>query len=113
MGADALDVVLEGLLIEEFALLGLHRRITNHACGASDKGDRLVAALLEVLQNHYANEVADVQGISCRIDPDISGLRAFHEFLLSPGHDVLDHAPPLKFLYEILHLLMLCFLFVL
>ena len=70
-------------------------------------------ALLEVLQNHYTDKVADVQGISCRVDSDISRLRAFHEFLLSSWHDVLDHASPLKFLYEILHLLMICFLFVL
>ena len=103
LGTDTLDIVKEGLLIEKLALLGLHRRVTDHAGGSADQGDRLVTALLEMPQYHYADKMADVQGVSRRVDSDISGLRTFHKFLLSPGHDVLDHASPSQFLNEILH----------
>ena len=95
--------MLEGFLVEELALLRLHRRVTDHASSAADQGDRLVAALLEVLEDHYADKVTDVQGVGCRVDTDISRLRAFHEFFFSSRHDILYHASPFEFLYEILH----------
>ena len=53
-----------------------------------------MAAILEVLEYHYADHVADMEGIRCRVDADIGGCRAFEEFFLRARHDVLDHAPP-------------------
>ena len=62
-----------------------------------------MAALLEMLQDHDADHVSDMKGISCRVDSDVCCCRAFHQFLLCSGHDILDHASPLKFLYKIFH----------
>jgi len=95
--------VLEGLLVQKVPFLGFHRRVADHSGRSSDQGDRLVSALLEMLQDHDADKVADVQGISRRVDADVGGLRTFHKFFLSSRHDVLDHASPFEFLYEILH----------
>ena len=93
----------EGRLIEQVALLGLHRRVADHAGGSADEGVWLVTAVLEMLEYHDADEVPDVQRVSCRVDAYIGACRAFHKFLFSSGHNVVDHSSPLKFLYKILH----------
>ena len=54
-------VVTEGLLVEKIALLGLHRGVADHAGSSSDKGDRAVAGVLEMLEHHYADQMTDVQ----------------------------------------------------
>jgi hypothetical protein len=58
-----------------------------------------------MLQDHDADHVADVEGVSCRVDADICGGRALHELLLCSWHDILDHASPSEFFYKILHIL--------
>ena len=54
-------VVTEGLLVEKIALLRLHRGVAYHARSSSDKGDGAVAGVLEVLEHHDADQMADVQ----------------------------------------------------
>ena len=54
-------VVREGLLVEKVALLGLHRRVAYHSRGASYEREGLVPAVLEMLENHDADHVPDVQ----------------------------------------------------
>ena len=63
-----------------------------------------MTAVLEMLQDHDADHMADVERICCRVDTDICRSRALHELLFSSRHDVLDHASPLEFLYKILHI---------
>ena len=108
LGADPFYVMPEGLLVQEIPFLGLHRRVAYHPGRASDKCERFVPAVLEMLEYHYTDQVPDVQGVSCRVNPDVSGLRAFHEFLLGAGHDVLDHSPPFEFFNEILLHMLSC-----
>ncbi len=92
--ANALDVMMQSLLVQQFPLLGLHRRIPDHSGRAPYDGERLVPATLEVFQYHYAHKVADVQRIRRRVYSDICRLWAFHKFLFRSRHDVLNHAPP-------------------
>ena len=59
--ADALLVVTQGLLVDELALLRLHRGVTDHARGTTDQGYGTMSGTLQVLEHHHAHEVADVQ----------------------------------------------------
>ena len=99
----ARDIVVEGGLVQQVALLAFHRRVADHAGGAADEGEGLVAAVLEMLEYHYADEMPDVQGVRRGVDPHVSGLRAFHQFFFRSGHDILDHASPFELFYKILH----------
>ena len=100
---DAGDVVVQGGLVQEVALRRLHRRVADHAGGAAHEGDGFVAAALEMLQDHHADKVADMQGVGRRVDAYVGSRRAFHEFLFRTRHDVLDHASPSEFFNKILH----------
>ena len=62
-----------------------------------------MAAILKMLQNHYAYKVSDMERISGRVYSDICSGRAFHQFFFSSGHNVVDHTSPLQFFYKILH----------
>ena len=93
----------ECLLIEKIALGALHRRVADHSRSTSHESVRLMPAALEVLEYHYAYQMADMQRVSRRVDPNVGGSRAFHKFFFSPWHDVMDHASPFQFLYKILH----------
>ena len=103
LGLDARHVVRERCLVEQVALLALHRRVADHAGGAADQRERLVAAVLEMLQDHHAHQVPDVQGVRRRVDSDVRRLRAFHQFLFRSRHDILDHAAPFQLFNKILH----------
>ena len=61
LGLDALLVVAQSVLVEEVALLGFHGRVAYHARSSADKGDGAVAGVLEVLEHHDADQVADMQ----------------------------------------------------
>ena len=100
---DAGDVVIQGGLVQEIPFGRLHRRVADHAGGAAHEGEGLVAAALEMLQDHHADEVADMQGVGRRVDAYVGSRRAFHEFLFRTRHDVLDHASPSEFFNKILH----------
>jgi hypothetical protein len=46
---------------EEFALGSFERGVANHARGTTHKGDGLMACHLEVLEEHNADQVANVE----------------------------------------------------
>ena len=85
----------EGSLVQKVPFLGLHGWVADHSCSTSDQRIRLMAALLEMLQDHDAHKVSDVKGVSRRVDSYVCSLRAFHELFFGSGHDVLDHPSPL------------------
>ena len=58
---DACHVVIECLLVKKITLLRLHRRVTDHAGRSTNKGDRLVSAVLEMLQDHDAHHMSDME----------------------------------------------------
>ena len=68
-------------------------------------------AVLEMLEYHDAHQMPYMQGVSCRVNPDVCCRRPFHKFFFSSRHDVLDHAPPFEFLNEILHRMNYCLSF--
>ena len=96
-------IVGEGLLIEQVALLGLHRRVPDHTGRTAHQRDGLMSAILEMLEYHNAHHMTDVQGVGRRVDAHVRRLRPFHQFLLRPGHDVLNHTPPFELFNKILH----------
>ena len=69
---DASHIVTQRLLIEEVALLALARWVTNHTCGTSDEGERLVTATLEMTKHHHTAEVSDVERIGCGVNAEVS-----------------------------------------
>ena len=58
LSLDASNIVVQCLLVEKVPLGRFHRGVANHSRRASDKGDGLVAAPLEVLENHDTYKVA-------------------------------------------------------
>ena len=98
---DAVDVVLYLVGGEQFALGGLEGGVANHAGGAADDGQRLVAGHLEVLEQHDGDEVADMEAVGGGVDADVGGGYFFVELLLGAGHDVVNHTAPFKFFYKI------------
>ena len=58
---DALHIVRKGLFIEKVPLLRLHRRVPNHSGSTANEGERLVAAILEMLEYHHTYEVTYVK----------------------------------------------------
>ena len=97
------DVMVEGLLVQEVALGRLHGRVADHAGGPAHEGEGLVSAALEMLQDHHAHEMPDMQGVGRRVDAHVGRLGTFHQFLFRTRHDVLDHASPSEFFNKILH----------
>ncbi len=86
---------------EEFALGSFERGVANHARGTTHKGDGLMACHLEVLEEHNADQVANVEGVGCWVDTDVCRGHLFIELFFCAGHDVVDHASPLEFLYKV------------
>ena len=58
---DGFLVVVEGVAVEQVALEALARGVANHARGAADEQEGLVAAALQVTQHHDAAKVADME----------------------------------------------------
>ena len=109
LGLEAGHIVGKRFFVQQVAFRAFHGRVSDHAGGTADEGDGLVAAALEVFQNHHAYQVADVQGIGRGVNAYVGRLRAFHQFLFRSGHDVLDHASPGKLLNKIDHIFFLLF----
>ena len=107
---DGLLVVAQRLLVEQVALLRLARGVANHARGAAHEGQRTVAAQLEVLENHHAHQVADVQRVGRGVDAQVGRRHLFFELFLCAGHDGVNHAAPFEFFDEVFHIVSLSFL---
>ena len=98
---DALDVMLYFFDREEFALLGLERGVANHAGSTADNGERLVACHLEMLEEHDGDEVSDMQRVGGGVDAHIGRSHFFVELFFGAGHNVVNHAAPVKLLNEV------------
>ena len=104
LGLNSLLVMPQSLLIQEFALLTLHRRVANHTGCSAHKRNRLMPAGLKMLKHHNTHQVTYMQRIRSRVNPHISRCALLHKLLLRPRHNSVDHTSPLKFLNKILHL---------
>src|SRR5919106_1330372 len=67
LGLDRGHVGVEGLGVDEVALLGPATRIAHNTGGASGQCDGSVPRVLEAPQHQQADEVADVQAVGARI----------------------------------------------
>ena len=70
---DAGHVVAQRFFVEQVAFLAFTRRVAYHSGGASDKGQRLVPATLEMLEHHHAAKMAYVQGVRRGVDAQVGG----------------------------------------
>ena len=101
LGLDAGFVVSEHLFGQQVALGAFARRVANHACGAADEGERLVAGTLEVAQNHDGAEVSDVERVGRRVKAHVSrDLLAGKQFFRA-RHELVYHAAPSEFVNKI------------
>ena len=110
LALDGLLVVTQRLLVEQVALLRLARGVADHARSAPDEGQRTMAAQLEVLENHHADQVADMQRIGRGVDAQIGRGHLFFELFLGSRHDGVDHPAPFEFFDKILF--HICFHFI-
>ena len=99
---DRLLIVTQGLFVEQVALLRFARGVADHARRTAHEGQRTVAAHLEVLEDHHAHQVADMQRVGRGVDAQVSRRLFFFELFLCSGHDRVDHAAPFEFFDEIL-----------
>ena len=63
-----------------------------------------MTAVLEMLEYHNADHMADVERVCSRVDTHVCRSRAFHKLLLCTRHNILDHTSPSEFFYKILHI---------
>ena len=103
LGLDALHVVGQGGFVQQVALGALHGRVADHAGGAAHQGERLVAAGLEVLQDHDAHQVADMQAVARGVDAHIGRHRTLFQFFFRARGDVVDHPAPFELFYKVFH----------
>jgi hypothetical protein len=66
----------------ELALGGLEARVADHAGGAADQGDRLVAGFLEALEDEHGDQVAEVQAVRRRVEAAIERYRFLSQQLV-------------------------------
>ena len=103
------DIVLDRLLCEHLAKIRSAGRITDHACAAAEKGDRLVAGHLKPLHEAERHKVSYMKAVRSGIETDIeSSLSGINEFpdLLFICH-LRDQAARLQFFINLHYLLLL------
>ena len=93
LGADALEVALDRLEVEQLALVLLAARVADHAGAAAGEGDRPVAGLLEPAQRAQLEEVAHVEAVRRRVEAGVDREAGLVEPLreLGVGH-LVDQA---------------------
>ena len=69
------EVVLYFVKGQQFALLRFSRRVSDHARGAADQGERLVAGELEMDEQHDRGEIADLERRRGRVEANVSNGR--------------------------------------
>ena len=99
---DRLLIVAERRLVEQVALLRLAAGVADHARRAAYERQRTVAAHLEMLEDHHAHQMSDMQRVGRGVDAQIGRRHLFFELFLCAGHDRVDHAAPFEFFDEIL-----------
>ena len=106
------NVMAQSLFGKQVTFGGLAGRVTNHTCGTSDKGNRFMAAALQVTQHHNAAQVPYMETICRRIYAYVCRGGLFHQLLFRAGHNVLQHPAPTKFFYKILSHCFMCIVIV-
>ena len=93
LGADALEVALDRLEVEQLALVLLAAGVADHAGAAAGEGDRPVTRLLEPPERAQLQEVAHVEAVRRRVEPGVDGEAGVVEPLrqLGVGH-LVDQA---------------------
>ena len=79
LGLDRGDVVPKGVAVEQVAFLAAAAGVADHAGGAAGQRDRTVTRKLEPAQPELAHQMADVQGVSRRVEPDVDPDRSFRQ----------------------------------
>ena len=84
---------LDGLEVEQLALVLLAAGIADHARAAAGEGDRAVARVLEPPQGAELHQVADVEAVRRRVEPGVDGEPGLVEALgkIRVGH-LVDQA---------------------
>ena len=73
LGPDAFEVPLDGLQVEQLALVLLAPRVADHARAASRERDRRVAGVLEPPQGAQLQQVAHVEAVGARVEAGVDG----------------------------------------
>ena len=71
LGADRLEVALDGLEVEQLPLVLLAARVADHAGAAAGEGDGPVARFLESPQRAQLHEVAHVEAVGRRVEAGV------------------------------------------
>ena len=66
----------------ELAFGRLEARVADHAGGAADQGDRLVAGFLEALEDEHRHQMAEVQAVGRRVEAAIERYRFLSQQLV-------------------------------
>ncbi len=82
LAADLADPRGDDVRRVELALGGLEARVADHAGGAADQGDGLVAGFLEALEDQNRHQVAEVQAVCRRVEAAIQGDRLLDQQLV-------------------------------
>ena len=113
LSLDRLLIVAQGSLVKQVTLLRLAAGVANHTRSTTYQCDGAVTATLEVLQDHNAHQVTDMQRVSRGVDTQICSGHLLGQLLLSSGHNVVDHTTPFEFFYKIHFVCFVYHLFVL
>ena len=93
LGTDGLEVALDGLEVEQLALVLLAARVADHAGAATGEGDGPVAGLLKAPEGAQLHEVAHVEavrrGVEAGVDRQSGLVEALRE--VHVGH-LVDEA---------------------
>ena len=101
LSLNRLLVVAKRLLINQLALLRLHRWVTNHTSCTTHQCYGAMASTLKVLQHHDAHQVANVKRVGSRVNAHIRTRHFLVQLLFSTRHDICNHPAPSKFFYKI------------
>jgi hypothetical protein len=103
LGLHTLYIMLKCFLGKQVSLGRFARRVANHTCSTSDKRHRLMAATLEVTENHNGTKMPYVQRVGRRVETNIGCNRFTVKQVFCSGHYVVEHATPFQFFYKIVH----------
>ncbi len=94
---DGIDVVVEGVDVEQVSFVGTPARVTHHAGGSTHQHQGSMAVVLEATQRQHADEVADVETVGRGIDAVVErGRTSEHRSELIPIGRVVHQAACLE-----------------
>ena len=100
---DTGDVVVQHLVVEEIAFLGLAARVADHAGRATGQSDRPMPRILEPPQHHQPDQVAHMQTVRRGVTPVVDADGPFRDLRpeVLPVRRVVDQATCLEVCDEI------------